>query len=124
MEDVSQSQDGQGEGQTNKKRRIQATMNIAGMSRRERSTTPSAYNRGMVSPNLNTAEGPNKAPSSTPGSKGKQKNTISRYFPTIPGSETLGEEGEEKQERGGPLPVDPLPAAVQRALEKESAALR
>lgn len=37
--------------------------------------------RPSLSPFLNSAEAHTKAHASTPGSKGKQKNTISRYFP-------------------------------------------
>jgi len=118
MED---SQDGQDDEQTNKKRRLQPNMNVSGFPKRENSTTPSAGNRILASSHLNVGSDGPKAPGSTPGSKGKQKNTIGRYFSTVPGSDLVQRSIQDS-------PIGPTAAApantVQRALEKEFQALR
>lgn len=122
MIEAGQSNDGEGEGQQSKKRRIHTTVNVAGMIKREGSATPSAPNRGGESPaDHHTAEG-GKGPSSTPGSKSKQKNTISRYFSSLHAADPPTHAKQESMQL--PAAAATTSAAVQRALEKESAALR
>lgn len=71
---------------TAKKRRLKDLENDGGApSRDQRATTPSAGIRPSLSPYLHGPD-PAKPQGSTPGSKGKQKNTISRYFPQLGGT--------------------------------------
>ena len=69
--------------QAAKKRRLKDLENDGGApTLDQRATTPSAGIRPSLSPYLDLA----KPQGSTPGSKGKQKNTISRYFAQVGGT--------------------------------------
>ena len=100
-------------------------------AKRETSTTPTTSARPSLSPYLAGNDPPHTKPhASTPGSKGKQKNTISRYFLQAKDTPAGGDPSAEAAAKDPPAPsggtaarknpAHPLFAGTsQTALEKE-----
>lgn len=107
-----------------KKRRLQLGGATSTGAKRETSTTPTNSARPSLSPYLaaNEPHPPTKPHAGTPGSKGKQKNTISRYF--LQAKDGGDAAAGAKDPAPAKLPTAVAPGGSQNALEKECRYLR
>lgn len=114
IQEVDALANGLENGQPNKKRRThQQSGAPPRAARMEAATTPTGA-RPSLSPYLMAGDGA-KPQANTPGSKGKQKNTISRYFAQLPGDQGAGYAGRKP-------PGDHPPGASPEDAEGDEAA--